>query len=1037
MADHKNFHTESNKDFQALSFPRETAEFRRDYYALIENAPDIIFVINLQGDFLFINKTAQSITGYPLKDLHHKGLLSLVAPEHHERIEKIFQNLRQSGHLPLYEVEIVSANGTKIPIDIHMKPIKEEDGRIVALLGIARDITERKKVEETLRESEKKYSTLVEKARDGVVIIQDGICKFINKAVEKITGYAREELVGKPLFDKIIADDKEHLVKQYKLRLENKDVPSVYNVRILCKNGTLKEVEISAALIPYDGRPAVLSLFRDLTERKKWDEALHKSEEKYRLLVENIDDVIFILDKKGHFNYISPAIQNYNGLTSNQLKGKSLIDLVHPDDKARISEALQDILKGEKQPYEFRLLHHEGKECYLRISCRPLSEGNLKAGILGIATNITERKKVIEKLNEAYKEVEDAKTKLKAIIDNAPNLAIQGFSKEGKILFWNPASERLFGFSEEEVKDKTLEYIFVSDEKVKEFQDQLNEVIQKKKASVLMESEITTKTEETRCVLCSLFPIFLPEQEPIAVAMHVDISQRKAVEENIRGVNRQIERFSEISADILSIEDEEYLFDRMAEAVVDISDFSRVLISYFIDDPPYRKIIGHKGVSSGTLEKVKKVEMPREKYMKYFSEGIKIGRQSCYIPHIMKKMLDENAVISSDKPYPKEEGKWNKDDNLLVSMKDTKGQLLGIISVDDSKSGLVPTKETVRPLEIFANLISEIIQRRGLVQKIKISEEKYRELIENIKVGIFRARPDGKLLEINPTALEIFGYKKGEEFLKLRINDLFQDPDQIESFIKQIENEGLAKNREFLLTKRDGSYFWASLTSTAVENSEGQMIYYDTVIEDITDRKQLEDKVKRLSVTDELTGLYNRRYFNEHMPDEIKTAEKWRSTLSIIMVDVDDFKSYNDTYQHLKGDEVLIEAAQVISQNIRKETDWASRFGGDEFAIVLPGADINEATAVAERIRQAFQEIKFRPEGSAVQKTLSVGVAYCFYKDFVFKQPSAGPKKEYSRVATQLTKLADQALYEAKDSGKNKVVIAKESIEISRIQTPH
>ncbi len=1014
-----------------------TAEFSRDYYSLIENAPDIIFVVNLEGKILFINKIAQAITGFSLQELHQKDLLNLVAPEHHERIEEIFKNLRQLSHYPLYEVEIISSNRTRIPIDIHMKPIKEEDGRIVALLGIARDITERKKIEKTLRESEKKYATLVEQARDGVVIIQDGICKFVNNAMEKISGYPREDLVSKPLFDKIIAENKEQVVEQYKLQLENKDVPLVYDVRILGKNGNIKEVEISSSLIPYKGRPAVLSIFRDLSERNKLDEALNKSEEKYRLLVENIDDVIFILDKKGRFSYISPVIQNYNGLTSAHLKGKPFLDLVHPDDKIRISEALKKIMKGERKPYEFRLSHSEGKECFLRVSCRPLTEDNLRAGILGIATNITERKKVIEKLNQAYKEVEDTKTKLKAIIDNAPNVAIQGFTKEGEILFWNPASEKLFGFSEEEVKGKTISHIFASEEKVKEFQEQLNKLFQEKKPSALIESVITTKTKESRFVYCSLFPIFPPEQEPLAIAMHVDITERRRVEEKIKDANRQIERFSEISANILSIEEEEFLFDQMAEAVVDISDFSRVLISYFIDDPPYRKIIGFRGISKATFERVSKVEMPREKYMEYFNKGIKIGRQSCYIPHTSQNILDQNAVIKSDKSYPTKNGKWNKDDNLLVSMKDTKGKLLGIISVDDSKSGVIPTKETVRPLEIFANLISEIIQRRNLIQKIKISEEKYRELIRNIKVGIFRATPEGKLLEINPTALEIFGYNKGGEFLKRKINDLFQDPEQIENFIKEIENEGLAKNKEFLLLKRDGSYFWASLTSTAVEDAEGHMLYYDTVIEDITDRKQLEDKVKRLSVTDELTGLYNRRYFNENMPNEIRTAEKWRSSLSIIMVDIDNFKSYNDTYQHLKGDEVLVEAAQVINLNIRKETDWASRFGGDEFAVVLPGADINEATSVAERIRLAFEEIKFRPEGSTIQKTLSIGVAYCFYKDFVFKQPVAGPSKEYARVATLLTKLADRAMYEAKESGKNKVVVAKDSIEISRMQTPH
>ena len=1033
MANYREFQLDSNTRFGRI-FSEKGIPFEDKYLTLVETAPDIIFVVDLEGNFLYINKTAQKITGYSLSELLQKNLLNLVAPDCQESIQKVFQNFYEITHRPFYEVEFISSNRGRVPLDIHLKALKDRKGQIFALIGIARDITERKKFEETLKESEKKYLTLVEKAKDGVTIIQDGICKFANKAIEQITGYSKDEVVGKPIFDNVSSKDKESVSERYKLRLIEKDVPSVCNLTVTCKNGAAKELEVSAASIPYEGRPAVLCIVSDLTERKKMNEALHKSEKKYRLLVENINDVIFILDEEGRFTYISPAIQNYNGLASKEFRGESLLNLVHSQDRQQISEALKKILSGDTSPYEFRLIHNEGKTRYVRISCRPLSEGHLQAGILGIATDITERKKVIEELNQAYKEVEGTKTKLKAIIDNTPNVAIQGFDKNGKVLFWNPASESLFGFTEKEIKGKTLQDVFSCEENRKKFQSLLNDIFDKKKASPLTELSIPTKTKEERCVLCSLFPIFLSVQEPMAIAMCVDITKRKKAEEKIKEINLQIERFSEITADILSAEKEEDLFNRIADAVVDISDFSRVLISYFIDEPPYRKIIGYKGITKAEMIRVRKVEMPREKYLEYFEKGIKIGRQSCYIPYSMKNILDKEAVISSDKPYPKKEGYWHKDDNLLVSMKDTKGELLGIISVDDSKSGLAPTKETVRPLEIFANLISEIIQRRGLVRHIEESEEKYRELISNIKVGIFRLTPQGKLLEINPTALEILGYKDGEEALRLKLVDLFKHSSDFENFMKDIEKQGLVKNKELLMTRKDGSYFWASLTSTAVQDTFGDISYYDTVIEDVTERKSLEEKVKLLSVTDELTGLFNRRYFNEHLPDEIRTAEKWRSTLSLIMIDIDDFKPYNDTYQHLKGDEVLVEAAQVIGQNIRKETDWASRFGGDEFTIILPGTNVNEAIDIAERIRATFQKINFRPEGEIVHKTLSMGIAYCYYKDYVFKHPMDGPKKEYARIATELTNLADRALYEAKDSGKNKVVITKNPIELSRMQ---
>ena len=116
----------------------------------------------------------------------------------------------------------------------------------------------------------------------------------------------------------------------------------------------------------------------------------------------------------------------------------------------------------------------------------------------------------------------------------------------------------------------------------------------------------------------------------------------------------------------------------------------------------------------------------------------------------------------------------------------------------------------------------------------------------------------------------------------------------------------------------------------------------------------------------------------------------------MIMIDIDDFKHYNDSDHHLNGDELLKELPQVILRNMRREIngdwstrfedngtsigDWASRFGGDEFTIILPGADEKEAIKVSERIRNAFQELKLKPAGKVIQKTISLGIAFCSYK---------------------------------------------------------
>ncbi len=367
-------------------------------------------------------------------------------------------------------------------------------------------------------------------------------------------------------------------------------------------------------------------------------------------------------------------------------------------------------------------------------------------------------------------------------------------------------------------------------------------------------------------------------------------------------------------------------------------------------------------------------------------------------------------------------------------MRDIKGEYIGIISVDDSKSGLIPTEETVRPLEIFANLISEIIQKHKLAKEISESEEKYRELVNNIKIGIFRATPKGKILEANPAVVEMFGYANAAKFLNVNKTDLYNDPDDYNEFISELEEKSVVKTEDFTLKREDGEQFWASITSSAIKDKSGKILYYDTVIEDITKRKKLEQEVQRLSVTDELTGLYNRRYFNQNLPIEIRTAERWRSALSLIMIDIDDFKQYNDMYLHLGGDEVLKETAKVISHVIRKEMDWAARFGGDEFVIILPGINSAEAAIVAERLRKYIRAIKFKPKSVIVHKTISLGVAHCYYSETRASRTSTrNYPTNYEKVATDLTILADSALFSSKNSGRNKVTVSKKALEVSRI----
>jgi diguanylate cyclase (GGDEF)-like protein len=172
--------------------------------------------------------------------------------------------------------------------------------------------------------------------------------------------------------------------------------------------------------------------------------------------------------------------------------------------------------------------------------------------------------------------------------------------------------------------------------------------------------------------------------------------------------------------------------------------------------------------------------------------------------------------------------------------------------------------------------------------------------------------------------------------------------------------------------------------------------------------EQNEENLRRLSQTDPLTGLFNKRVFNSALSACLSQALNSARPMSLLMIDIDDFKKINDTCGHLQGDRVLIELANVLKDNVRTE-DICCRYGGEEFVIILPYADTSRALQVAERLRSCFEALRFEPSNQVDRATVSIGLA------------------EYISEDTEKSIIfrADQALYQAKRSGKNQVSIGR------------
>jgi diguanylate cyclase (GGDEF)-like protein len=175
--------------------------------------------------------------------------------------------------------------------------------------------------------------------------------------------------------------------------------------------------------------------------------------------------------------------------------------------------------------------------------------------------------------------------------------------------------------------------------------------------------------------------------------------------------------------------------------------------------------------------------------------------------------------------------------------------------------------------------------------------------------------------------------------------------------------------------------------------------------------KDANEEIRILSITDPLTGTYNRGYLTERLPQEIKRAKRYSRALSIIICDIDHFKKVNDTYGHLVGDEVLKDFARCIRHSIRHDVDWMARYGGEEFLIVLPETEVNGATAMAERLRGELSQRVTEAQDKQISITASFGVA------------GFSPNTPDEMISPEaLIRKADKYLYQAKRYGRNRAM---------------
>jgi diguanylate cyclase (GGDEF)-like protein/PAS domain S-box-containing protein len=323
-------------------------------------------------------------------------------------------------------------------------------------------------------------------------------------------------------------------------------------------------------------------------------------------------------------------------------------------------------------------------------------------------------------------------------------------------------------------------------------------------------------------------------------------------------------------------------------------------------------------------------------------------------------------------------------------------------------------RDTAHPFIVA--MIEDITERKCAEQARLEAEKKYRDIFENAIEGIFQCTPSGHYLSVNPAFVRIFGYQSAQDMFS-KITDigqqLYVNSQRHAEFIQLLQTSARVQNFEYEARCADGGTIWVSETVRVVRDENGEIRYYEGIVEDITDRKRTEKKLRYDASHDQLTGLFNRAAFTERLTARLKQLHnqddaEFDIPFAVLFADLDRFKIVNDSMGHLAGDKLLTQIAQRLQAELSRSSEIVARFGGDEFAMMLENLpNIESLEQRIEKIQMQLCQPYFL-ENETFNTTVSIGIAI---------------GSESYKSADEVLRDADTAMYEAKKHGRGKAIL--------------
>ncbi|OLS32394.1 MAG: Sporulation kinase E [Candidatus Heimdallarchaeota archaeon AB_125] len=760
---------------------RDLMESEEKYRKLVETIPAAIVRSDSSGNITFVNERAAILHGYESEDqLLGKNTYELISYEDSFTAQHVQMKTIEDGFIHDIEYSILRKDGTTIPGEFHAASIKDKEGSVLGFIGVEIDITERKKAEEALKESEEKFRQIFQNAKDAIFIhkinehneigdlleINETACQWLGLTREEILEFVKGESNG--YFDlkfslEISEDIFQSGTKTFETSIEN----SV---------GDIRPVEFSSHLFTMRDEQVLLSIARDITERQIAELSIKKSEERYRTLIETSPDAIILIDLEGRISFANnqtASMYEYDEIED--MIGLTTVDFIAREDLETVNNKLKLILsEGRLQNTQFMSLKKDGSRFPIEISASLITDEDGKpSAIMAVIGDIEERKKA----ETALKESEE---KFRQTFDQS-NDGILLHDLRGNIIDVNLRVKEMLGYSKTEFLQLTIMQLHPITEQ--EISREAFETVEEK-GSVNFETKFRRKDG-------SIFPADVSssmfEIGGVQVIQGIvrDITDRKEAEKELIEREEQYRQIFNNTNDAIFLTHPNDEFTSTTPCI-EVNDVACTLLGY-----------------------------ERDELLKLKSSQITAPEDREVLTANIQRILKEGMVTF---------------ENTLLTKDGTR----------------IPTEISshvfeLRGVRVVLSVARDITERKDAERELMESEERYRKLFHEANdiiaiLSIPRDGTIGTIVEANDPTLEMTKYTR-EDIVGLSLLDLVKDltQEEIADYFSEIMEKYIVRfEREFI--RKDGTVFPVEITATPFTLQEELTVL--VTARDITERKR-------------------------------------------------------------------------------------------------------------------------------------------------------------------------------------------------------